>query len=526
MADWTAPRVGDLRVDVLSPQGVKLGTIDGVIGGSLDAATARQIRTVGQLDVIGDRDDWLTIRLRPVFVMTSPVVGEFPLGVYLPATPRATHDGTGQATLSVDLYDRSQVLAGDGPLDTYTVAAGEFLIARVRAILAAHGEGPHVIEDSYATARSLMTWDAGTSWLRIVNDLLNAAGFFALAYDGEGTARAVPYTAVESRPVAWDFSDGEHAIRSSELAVDADYFDLYNRVRLTASSTGKEPELSAIAANLSDGPFSREQLGRWVTRSETVDAADLAALQAQADRLLDEATQLTVGVQVRHGWLPGLGLNDRVRAADSADGVDVTGTISRMVVPLDPTGLVTTNVGTVVEPGDWIASLRSPESPPISWAEVTSTSPLRIRRDGDTDPLPAEPGVLTDVSTGDRVAVYRNGAQLIIVGRAGGDPPPVPENHIRINGVDYQATGTMYLTIPAWTNSDPPVYSTTAYTATPYQPPPGYGFEAYLMGSSGYTYVSTSNPGAGTNNLGVRITQFHSANLLTITLGWRLTRLG
>ena len=449
MADWTAPRVGDLRVDVLSPQGVELGTIDGVLGGSLDAATAREIRTVGQLDVIGDRNDWLTIRLRPVFVMTSPVVGEYPLGVYLPATPRATHDGTGQAALSVDLYDRSQVLAGDGPLETYTVPVGAPLIGRVRKILTTYGEGPHAIADSTATARAAMTWDGDASWLRIVNDLLDAAGFFALSYDGEGTARAEPYVPAESRPIMWDLTDGAASIRTPELPVTADYFGLYNRVKLVASSSGAEGEMVAVAANQSDGPFSRDQLGRWVTRFESGrDAADQAALQAQADRLLDESRQLAAGATVTHGWLPDVTLNSRVHVGDGPGGVDLTGTVSRQTIPLDPAALVTSHVGTVAAPEDWVDSLTPPEPPAITWAEVTSVSPLQIRRDGDTAPLDAEPGTLTAPVVGDRVAVYRNGTQLIVVGRAGGDnitwdqitgkpstfPPSAHTHPVTVNG--------------------------------------------------------------------------------------------
>ena len=87
-------------------------------------------------------------------------------------------------------------------------------------------------------------------------------------------------------------------------------------------------------------------------------------------------------------------------------------------------------------------------------------------------------------------------------------------------------TGTMLLTTPAWASSSPPVYSTSAILTKPFQPPPGYGFEVYLLGSASYTYVSTINPGAGTDGLAVRITQFHNAGLLTLTLGWRLTKIG
>ena len=92
--------------------------------------------------------------------------------------------------------------------------------------------------------------------------------------------------------------------------------------------------------------------------------------------------------------------------------------------------------------------------------------------------------------------------------------------------MDYQASGSVSITTPAWAVSAPPIYSTTVFLTKPFQPPPGYGFEVYLMSSSSYTYVSTARSGTGTSELVVRITQFHSAAQLTITLGWRLTKIG
>ena len=113
-----------------------------------------------------------------------------------------------------------------------------------------------------------------------------------------------------------------------------------------------------------------------------------------------------------------------------------------------------------------------------------------------------------------------------ITGKPTTFPSDSPENTVRIGGVDYQASGSVSITTPAWAVSAPPIYSTTVFLTKPFQPPPGYGFEVYLMSSSNYTYVSTARSGTGTSELVVRITQFHSAALLTITLGWRLTKIG
>ena len=86
-------------------------------------------------------------------------------------------------------------------------------------------------------------------------------------------------------------------------------------------------------------------------------------------------------------------------------------------------------------------------------------------------------------------------------------------------------TGYVILTIPAWTQNRDPVYATTASFPRPFTPPDGYGFEAYLLQSSGLTFISTSHSGHGSvTDVSVRILQIGSASLLTITVGWRLVK--
>ena len=112
-----------------------------------------------------------------------------------------------------------------------------------------------------------------------------------------------------------------------------------------------------------------------------------------------------------------------------------------------------------------------------------------------------------------------------ITGKPTTFPADAPENTVRIGGVDYQASGVLTLTTPAWAVSAAPIYSTSATPAKPYTPPSGYGFEFFLLASSGFTFVSTVNSGAGASPSTIRITQFHNMSLLPLTLGWRLTRI-
>lgn len=77
------------------------------------------------------------------------------------------------------------------------------------------------------------------------------------------------------------------------------------------------------------------------------------------------------------------------------------------------------------------------------WATVTSVSPLRVRRDGEANPVRVTSGVY-GLAVNDRVWTVLTGGRLIVVLRAGGDPQPAP------------TADTGWLT----------VYTETGYTAT------------------------------------------------------------
>ena len=112
-----------------------------------------------------------------------------------------------------------------------------------------------------------------------------------------------------------------------------------------------------------------------------------------------------------------------------------------------------------------------------------------------------------------------------ITGKPTTFPSDSPENTVRIGGVDYQASGRVSLTTPAWTISTPPIYATTASFARPYAPPAGYGFEAHLQSSSGFTVISTIDTAHTSSSVRFRVIQFNSDTLLNLGVGWRLVKI-
>ena len=113
-----------------------------------------------------------------------------------------------------------------------------------------------------------------------------------------------------------------------------------------------------------------------------------------------------------------------------------------------------------------------------------------------------------------------------ITGKPTTFPSDSPENTVRIGGVDYQASGSVSITTPAWAVSAPPIYATTTSFARPYVPPAGYGFEAHLQSSTGFTVISTVDTAHTSSSVILRVIQFSNASLLALRIGWRLTKIG
>lgn len=297
-----------------------LGLLDGVESGRLDRNVNADIRGAGSLSwsgLPGEQPDWSTTRVQPVYhaTLADGVLVEWPMGVYLCTSPGDEY-GDGFVSTDVRLYDKTLILRKGGTTNAYGVGAGRNIVQRVRELLDRHYGGRHAIEDSVAVTRSPMTWEPGTPWLTVLNDLLDAAGYFALAADGGGVLRSGPYTRPADRGLAYDFTDGPSSVYSADFRHVRDDFDTPNRVTLTSRADGDTPALWAQRTldQIAPGhPLSYAVLGYWVDRTEeNVEASSLAVLQAQADRYIRESVARASDIELTHAPVP-IDLLDRVR---------------------------------------------------------------------------------------------------------------------------------------------------------------------------------------------------------------------
>lgn len=330
-------RTEDYWVELLDANDGLIRRLTSTKNGTLTLNVNRPIRGGGKITIIDEPDiTWTSHRLRMWFQAddSEPIS----LGVFVPTSPDATR-GDGTVETIVDFHDKLIIPSQDAVDETFSIAAGSIITDVVTEVIESTGENALAITESAATASSSMTWAAGTSKLRIINDLLAYINYFSLAVDRNGVFVSRPYAKPASRPVARIFARGKDSVHVRQWVRSQDLFSVPNKVILVTSGSEDAEALSGTYSNtVADSPYSYQARGRWITHVETgVEAADEATLDSLAERRLISLSSPSATISISHLHVP-LELNDVVRFITSE--TDVLAVVERMDVKLTPGSLV------------------------------------------------------------------------------------------------------------------------------------------------------------------------------------------
>lgn len=236
---------------------------------------------------------WGVQLARPYQVLRDgDLAARFDLGVFAMTTPTRPL-GEAVATYGVTGYDRLYLL--QRPVgDSYSVPAGtDYLQAILDAIAAAGLVGVQL--DGSAGGKTLPTAKAwpllqdsnGTTWLRIVNDLLAAIGYRSLWCDEAGLFRGDPYVAPDGRQPEWLFDLGAYTILGEDRELTEDTYAVPNRWVFVQQNRDlanpPAPGDGLYQYDLPDAdPMSAASRGMVWPRVVQVDAADQDSLVARA----------------------------------------------------------------------------------------------------------------------------------------------------------------------------------------------------------------------------------------------------
>jgi hypothetical protein len=348
-----------------------VGTLDGVSSGSLDWTQNVAVKGGGKVTVV-DLDvakagmlrvadlSLESVRLRPV----CSIVGlpENPLGVFLVSAAREEWEDTGRVW-SMELLDRCTVPDQDVVEESYAVAAGTLILHEVQTILASCNEYMAIDQTNTQTTSSNMVWEAGTSKLKIINDLLDVANYNALWMDGYGNFQATPRVLPADRSILYEalgfpreLRDGELSIYRPDWTRDRDSFDVPNKVIAVQAAGGEDEEaLVGVWTNEdSSSPYSYQARGRWVPHvldsvetPEGTPEETVAFLEKRAQTTLVQMSAVQAQVKIEHLPIP-VRVSDVIRFSHTKAGVDARHTITKLHLDTTPLGLMKSTLQEVI----------------------------------------------------------------------------------------------------------------------------------------------------------------------------------
>lgn len=360
-----------------------VGFLDGVEpGGSLNWSAHASVKKSGTLNIVDlpAAADGLTriadvnivtTRIRPVMVIDG--LPEIPLSLYVVTASPEKWEATGR-TYSVEMHDKSTVLAQDAVEVTYTANTSDTVLEIVRDVIESAGESIAIDGSESRTLLNPMVWEAGTTKLAIVNDLLNAINYNSLWVDGVGAFRVTPYVRPAQRSIRYtvlndengerivrELTDGAESIYQPNWSRDRDTYKVPNKVVTVAQGSESAQPLSGVATNENpDSPYSYPSRGRWIVRPITgvevpdysaevdPDAATEAFLNGVAQRQLIAASAVQARISVSTLPIP-VELLDSIRFASTPAGIDARHTTQAVTIPLSYDGLMRLDLQEVID---------------------------------------------------------------------------------------------------------------------------------------------------------------------------------
>lgn len=267
------------------------------------------LRVRGDLKVGGIQVDYSLHRFR--IWESVEGVGEWPLGILVPALPSPQHswrDTEWEVPLLGKLYDIQQYSA----LRQYVATIGSEVTYQIAYVLINDvGERAAAVTNSTAKLKSPIYWPSGTSMLTLLNELAGAIGYRGLVMGPMGIVRSSPYVLPKDRPLARTFAADAASLLTPEWSEEWNLAEVPN-VYLARSSEVDGVVMEAVAEDRNpEHPTSIPRRGgtRVVEVEEGVEVATQAALQAHANRRLAELTAPSQRVQVTHLTVPTTHLN-------------------------------------------------------------------------------------------------------------------------------------------------------------------------------------------------------------------------
>lgn len=254
--------------------------------------------------------DWLTDEIQPILVIDGE---ESPLGVFLPATVVPTFNGLTNY-VHVEAYDRAWRVKDNYTESLVYYPAGTAYMDAIKQLLTACGIALVIETPSTATlAEAREDWDIGTSYLKIINQLLSEINYNPLWFNGQGAAVLEPVSVPTAENIEHTLdSDKVESLMVPAFTREMDIYQAPNVFVCVCSNPDKSGPMVATAENTNpQSPLSIMRRGRRIVSINRLDnIASQEELEAYAETLRNNSMFSGETVVVTTGLLPGFGVAD------------------------------------------------------------------------------------------------------------------------------------------------------------------------------------------------------------------------
>jgi len=285
------------RYDLLNKEEIKIGEL-AAQAGTVRMNSLGEIKRTATFTITEQESqdvDWLSDRIQPIFCLQMPDKNwiEWPLGVFIPSSPKRRSDG-GRIVRDVEAYDTSLILKEDVFTDRYFIPAGTKYVDTIMDILNDAGIWKVNILDHPGTLSRDKEFEIGTAKLTVVNELLSAINYTSIWVDENGYFVSRPYLLPSDREAEYEYRTNDISIIHPGATEELDLFSVPNKwVRYVSNPDTGTVLRSEYTNDLSTSPTSTVRRGRTIVNIEPVeDIADQETLDAYVRRIAYQASQV------------------------------------------------------------------------------------------------------------------------------------------------------------------------------------------------------------------------------------------
>lgn len=274
---------------------------------------SNSIKTTLSGEFVQDKKiDWLRDKIRPELIIDGVV---YPLGIYLPVSVRKKENETSK-TVQVDAYDQCWQVQDVRTEGILHLDSGTNYIEAIKQLLGNAGIVIVIATPTTATlANDREDWEPGSSYLDIINQLLDEINYNPLWFNPSGAAilepNSVPTVANIEHTIN---SDDVKSLMLPSVSSEIDIFNSPNVFVCVCSNPDNSSVMTATAENTNpQSPLSIARRGRRIVHVEKVDnIASQTELQAYAERMRNESMITGETWSIQTALQPGHGVNDVV----------------------------------------------------------------------------------------------------------------------------------------------------------------------------------------------------------------------